>query len=198
MPCVLWERLPSALERVMLATGLSKEDAQNAICRAITDRAVQIRGKLGKHSTRPMTGGDLLLEGKDFHIPAEIKPEELDWEQSRPLKPWPIRREIINLPGTWDVEWIELLRTDVTTALCVAGKPGEAGRPAATEKGASRTRPALERAQDAIQQLYPTGVPGQPAEPNARLCRRVGERLKQDGLPGVSDDTILRAAGRRK
>jgi hypothetical protein len=61
-----------------------------------------------------------------------------------------------------------------------------------------KSRPARERARDAIDELYPAGVPGQATEPNANLFRRVGEKLKQAGLPGVSDATILRAAGRRK
>jgi hypothetical protein len=61
-----------------------------------------------------------------------------------------------------------------------------------------KSRPARERALDAIKELYPKGVPDQAVEPNANLCRTVGEKLKQGGLPGVSDDTILRAAGRRK
>ena len=61
-----------------------------------------------------------------------------------------------------------------------------------------RSRPAQERALGAIRDLYPEGVPGQSEEPNTMLCRRVGERLKQASLLGVSDDTILRAAGRRK
>jgi hypothetical protein len=64
--------------------------------------------------------------------------------------------------------------------------------------GRSKNKPALERARGAIEELYPDGVPGQAVEPNADLCRRVGEKLKQAGLRDVSDDTILRAAGRRK
>jgi hypothetical protein len=62
----------------------------------------------------------------------------------------------------------------------------------------AKTSPALERARSAIKDLYPEGVPEQVLEPNANLCRRVGEKLRQAGLPGLSDDTILRAAGRRK
>jgi hypothetical protein len=58
--------------------------------------------------------------------------------------------------------------------------------------------PSLQRAHDAIRELYPHGVPDQATEPNAVLCRRVGEKLKIAQLPDVSDDTILRAAGRRK
>jgi 7-cyano-7-deazaguanine synthase in queuosine biosynthesis len=68
----------------------------------------------------------------------------------------------------------------------------------ASHRSRGKSNPALERARGAISELYPKGVPGQAAEPNANLFRRVGEKLKQAGLPGVSDDTILRAAGRRK
>jgi hypothetical protein len=43
-------------------------------------------------------------------------------------------------------------------------------------------RPTFERARNVIQELYPDGVPKQSAEPNANLCRRVGEKLKKAGL----------------
>jgi hypothetical protein len=58
-----------------------------------------------------------------------------------------------------------------------------------------KRRPSLERAQVAIKVVYPNGVPDQATEPNHILCRRVSEKLTG---PKVSDDTILRAAGRRK
>jgi hypothetical protein len=38
-------------------------------------------------------------------------------------------------------------------------------------------------------------VPDQATEPNKNLCQRVSKKLTG---PKVSDDTILRAAGRRK
>jgi Queuosine biosynthesis protein QueC len=72
------------------------------------------------------------------------------------------------------------------------------GAPERTERRRGKSHPALERARGAISELYPNGDPGQAAEPNVNLYRRVGEKLKQSGLPGVSNDTILRAAGRRK
>jgi hypothetical protein len=59
----------------------------------------------------------------------------------------------------------------------------------------ARSRPKLERALRAIAEVYPEGVPDQATEPNSKLCQRVGEKLK--GLQ-ISDDTILRAAGRRR
>jgi hypothetical protein len=69
---------------------------------------------------------------------------------------------------------------------------------AAPRQSRGKSKPGFERARGVIRELYPSGVPAQVTEPNTHLCRRVGESLKQAGLPGVSDDTILRAAGRRK
>jgi hypothetical protein len=61
-----------------------------------------------------------------------------------------------------------------------------------------RGNPARDSAQRAIDALYPSGVPDQATISNARLCRAAGEWLKRNGYTNVSDDTILRAAGRRK
>jgi hypothetical protein len=62
----------------------------------------------------------------------------------------------------------------------------------------SRTRPARERAQRALSEIYPEGVPSQAEVPNKSLCSLVCAKLKDSGLPKVSDATILRAAGRLK
>jgi len=64
--------------------------------------------------------------------------------------------------------------------------------------GARRSRPSRERALRAINEIYPQGVPDEATVPNAILLNKVGEKLNQEGLLGVSDDTILRAAGRRR
>jgi hypothetical protein len=61
-----------------------------------------------------------------------------------------------------------------------------------------RGSPARDSAQRAITALYPRGVPDQATISNAQLCRDAGEWLKQNRFTNVSDDTILRAAGRRK
>ena len=187
-----WERLADAIRRVT-AGRRPKELAQIDLCQAIADRTVKIQGKLRKHTTRPSTT-KRILEGKDFEIPAEIKPADLDWDSSRPLKPWTVHREIFGFPGQWELEWIELFRTDVTDVLC--GGPTE--KTSSKTGSTSRSRPARERARQAIKELYPQDVPEPATLPNALLCRRVGEKLKERGLPQVSDDTILRVAGRRK
>jgi hypothetical protein len=83
---------------------------------------------------------------------------------------------------------------DVLQAAVSAGH----GAPEPQQRRRGKSQPALERARGAIKELYPDGVPGQATEPNANLCRRVSAKLQEESLPGVSDDTILRAAGRRK
>ncbi|MGC1358941.1 MAG: hypothetical protein WA851_24695 [Xanthobacteraceae bacterium] len=62
----------------------------------------------------------------------------------------------------------------------------------------NRERPTRARAQRAINEIYSSGVPDPATEPNTLLCRKVGRWLKDKGLPDASDETILRAAGRRK
>jgi hypothetical protein len=188
-----WQRLSDAIESVIGGAGRSREEAKTDICQAIADRTVRIQGKPRRHTTRPSTS-NRVLEGKDFLIPDEIKPADLDWGNSRPLTPWTIHREVFGFPGQWELEWIELFRTDVTNVLC--GGPTE--RTSSKTGVTSRSRPVRERAQQAINELYPNGVPEPAALPNTVLCRRVGEKLREQGLVDVSDDTILRVAGRRR
>lgn len=77
-------------------------------------------------------------------------------------------------------------------------KASPGGEPQGRSRSSSRNRPASDLARRIIGELYPDGVPEQSSEPNAALCRRVGDKLKALKLRNVSDDTILRAAGRRK
>jgi hypothetical protein len=78
--------------------------------------------------------------------------------------------------------------------------PAFSGAPLTDDSPAERakSRPKLESVLRAIAEIYPDGVPDQATELNSRLCQRVCEKLNQAGLPAVSDDTILRAAGRRR
>jgi hypothetical protein len=194
-----WEKLSEARSHVMANTGCSREEAEADICRAIADGAVLVRAKLGSRKYGGISA-DTVLDGKAFRIPTSLKPEDLDWQESRPLIPWLVLRGADASHGHWELEWIELFTTDVTNALC--GAPKES-KPAAQDAPSdaspkSRSRPALERAQRVIHELYPLGLPGQAALPNSLLCRRVGATLRELRQPGVSDDTILRAAGRRR
>lgn len=93
------------------------------------------------------------------------------------------------------IDDVRLQRADVVQQWPPSGRALPPNGPAALP---ARSRPKFEGALRAIAEIYPGGLPDQAAEPNSKLCRRVGEKLKAAGLPEVSDDTILRAAGRRR
>jgi 7-cyano-7-deazaguanine synthase in queuosine biosynthesis len=200
-----WERLLNAVKRVM-TTGVNEATAKVDLCRAISDRKVKVRFRVEKEEGIGSIGEVVVgtvRHGSDVAIPTHLKPSDFDWQRSRPLKPWrDIRQGFDMLAALWHLEWIEVLRDDVSKVLCGVRIEHEQaaarGVRAAAQRVRAKSQPALERARGAISELYPQGLPGQAAEPNTILCRRVGEELKQAGLPGVSDDTILRAAGRRK
>jgi hypothetical protein len=124
-------------------------------------------------------------------IPPILSPSDFHWQRSRSL----------NLCRGIDLQnhCIELFRSDVTKVLCGStdgdispgGKDGNL-------PGSSKQRPARQRAEEVLTQLFGDRVPDQTALPNAVLCKQVGAKLKELGYTDVSDDTILRAAGRRK
>jgi hypothetical protein len=80
--------------------------------------------------------------------------------------------------------------------------PTVPAKPAAPSARAA-TRNKRDRAEQAVRALWPAGVPAPAALPPAVLCKQVSDWLKADckahHLPAVdiSDDTILRAAGRK-
>jgi len=120
----------------VMATGRSKEEAQADICRAIADRAIKIRAQLGRRTITRNTALDTVLDGNDFQIPTAIDPADLDWEMSRPLKPWLVRRGAFEPSGFWELAWIKLSRSDVTNVLCAATGPQHTPE-------TSNSRPAL-------------------------------------------------------
>jgi hypothetical protein len=131
-----WERLSDVLARVMAACGLPADQAKTAICRAIAGAVVKSQAKLGSHATRGTTASKVVLAGDCFHIPPDIKPADLDWEASRPIKPWPVRHGRFQQPGYWYLAWIELCSSGVA-AVCAAVARGEA-----TEQASSENDPA--------------------------------------------------------
>jgi hypothetical protein len=76
--------------------------------------------------------------------------------------------------------------------------PPPSSPPTAAGKAGSKA-PKLERAQRAIAACFPSGVPDVAALSNKELCRKIADWLKVQAPPqgAISDDTILRAAGRR-
>ena len=194
-----WERLSDAVERALAAAKISKADAQTSIARAIANGEIDFRAKLGRRRNSGTTFTKGLLERKDFRIPAEINSEDLDWVNSRPSNPWYVKRDTADGPhGDWTLEWIQLSSADVTKALPF---PANAGQPQPTT-GKRDAKPkggrAFESARRALDELYPNGIPSQVTVSNKAVCGHVSDRLKRAGQQKVSDDTILRAASRRK
>jgi hypothetical protein len=195
----MWERLSDVLIRVVTANGQSSDQAHQAdICRAIADRTVEIRVKLKRHVTRATTSSET-LPGSAFQIPMDLKPDDLDWEQSRPKVAWLVPRDRgYRVHGYWELALIEVSRADVTAELCGGEDPVATETTPARSTTTGRTRPVRESALRAIDELYAQGKPSQSSEPNKKLCSRVNDWLKDHGMHPVSHDTILRAAKRRK
>ena len=115
-----WERLHDALNCLMRA-GVTENDAKQSICNAIADRAIEIRLTLRERIPTGTTVRDKVLDGADVEIPAHLEPQQMDFEDSRPLKPWVVKRErIAYLAGYWHIEWIEVSSAEVTKILIPA------------------------------------------------------------------------------
>jgi hypothetical protein len=166
-----WESLSAACER-MTAAGLAKDEAKNDIGQMVADGVVEIRVTLRKHATNGMRSSDV-LQGKHLEIPTAIKPEDLDWNQSRPVNPWFVKRGAYSPHGFWHIETIELCRSDVTNALCTAARPGGPVAHAESEAGtASRSGPVLENNGVGLDPVCSTRrIPGAPGSARRRGAR---------------------------
>jgi hypothetical protein len=67
-----------------------------------------------------------------------------------------------------------------------------------TPRRRRKSAPVRERALLAINALWPDGVPSEIILLNCTLCNEINAWLKKRSLPEVKDDTILRAAKRRR
>ncbi|WP_456701971.1 hypothetical protein [Bradyrhizobium sp. USDA 4449] len=128
--------------------------------------------------------------GNQLICPANLTPEDFDWERSGSVKPWRVRDR--HHHGPWHLERFELSKADVTAILL----PGVGSTALPAKK--HRRRPQREAAEIAIKALWPDGVPPQHDLPNDRLVDLIIKWLKDQRLPISQQDTILRAAGRRK
>jgi hypothetical protein len=195
-----WERLGDAVARVVSEAGVSEDEGTNRpVPSSCPIGWCSFKGKLLRHAKNQFTDR-VFLEGQAFQIPPRLGPQDFDWERSRPVKPWTVRRGSYPLHGPWKLELVEVWRDDVTKVLCPPAQVVvQSGLPVPSRKSAKkRSAPGLESARRAIKVLYPESVPGQSVITNKILCQRVVEQLKKDGSPEVSNDTILRAAARRK
>ncbi len=196
-----WERLPKTLQRLM-AAGLSEKSAKSGLCAAIADGVIKIRLRLDRNTMTGMAHSTVSFTGEDIQVPSDLSPADMDFQNSRPKKPWLIPREKHpELKGWWLIKEIELYAPDVTSALLPrATDTGSRGPDAPKPPRRPKTPTGRERADKVIKELFPDRdlVRDQSRLPNSNLCKAVAARMDELGLPKVSDDTILRAAGRRK
>ena len=192
-----WERLSNAVERIMKSTHPSREQAESDICRAISDRAIGVQAKLARHATGLQTS-HVTVGGSNLHIPRPLEPHALDWQHSRPIKPWLISGDPRLRSGHWHFEWIELLQEDVTREILAPEKAIAPAKAPIAAKRKTRATPQLDAAKAALRALFPEGVPSQDVLSNDQLFNKVVKYLEKNNGPHVSRDTVLRAAGRRK
>jgi len=191
-----WERLSDALNRVMRSTDLSREQAETDICRAMADGAIEFRARLASH-VNGLQKSHQEVDGSDVRIPTQLKPHDLDWQKSRPTKPWPIGALSRHRSGLWHLEWIELSKGDVTRELLPSEKVIAPAKAPIETKRKKRETPKLDAARAALQTLFPEGIPPRHVLLDDQLVDRVSNYLKKNKLPHVSRDTILRAAKRK-
>lgn len=113
-----WEMLAHALDRVVSTHG-DLEKSKAAICGAVADRKIAVRVTVGRRSRY---SGRTYADG-NIDVPKKIDPDDFDWVQSSPLRPWrigPQAGEHYTWIGGWEpepIELIELRSTDVTAVL---------------------------------------------------------------------------------
>jgi hypothetical protein len=201
-----WLSLLDARERLK-ARGHEAAEAETAICLALGDRKLKWRPTTGKVTYAP-TGATLapsqvrelaFREGVKLRLewPFNLKPEEIDWDNSRPKGPWPYRPWQLELLA--HVVRIEVSREDFDIVFPVRPDPAETASQADEESPpvATRKQERRDKARLVIAELHPDGVPGADELPNKSLVADVTARAKEKKWDVGSPDTILRAAGRK-
>jgi hypothetical protein len=109
------------------------------------------------------------------------------------------RAEFGNEPSRREFEQVEPAMTSRVHSPEAEETATEQGhREVASQPKRRKSQPLRERARRELEVLYPSGVPDAVSLSDQKLCTQVSERLKKAGHEAVSNDTILRAAGRRR
>jgi hypothetical protein len=187
-----WLRLSEALD-FLERRGSPLAEAKAFLVRAIQDR-LHPRGPPGMFC---LPGWRPIPRSRDDR--SWITTPNIDWTDSTIVAP---RHPRGMHPTLIEVSADELNREfpDYSTrffaglnAVPLTELPVTTSPPASQERSKPRQEPVLR----VLSQLWPQGPPPDRSElPNAELCKKVHEALPEGVI--VSDDSILRAAGRRK
>jgi hypothetical protein len=155
----------------------------------------------GRNARTFMNAHGTVLDGKDVEIPTRLCPDDFDWNNSRPIQPWAVRRDRsrqLSFGGCyWHIDCIEVSKSDLLrlfcepqaqNSTCVRGAGGPAKEPAVVPLGRRRGRNPikLERAKEAMRKDIQEG---------RQSAAELSEMLEKDlsARYDVSRDTARKA-----
>ena len=195
MPYVpAWERLADAIKRVM-AGRAPERDGTN---RPLPSHRRSNRQNSGANSRGTQPGALLrsrVLEGKDFEIPTEIKPKDLDWESVTSVKAMdssPRDFRAIRDTGIWSGSRFS---GPTLRKFCAPRSERPPKRPRVKLAQQAKAGRRANRAQSGNPRaLSPEALPERQSRCRTGYCAGASmTKLKERGTAiGVSDDTILR------
>jgi hypothetical protein len=130
----------SEARELAMASGRSMSEAETDICRALREKNIRSRRAFERvtfrrgHTVAPELFRQMTVQdGNRFRlrVPADLAPEDLDWENSRPRRPWPLGEGYLAHIGR-----LELWRRHLERVFRVNEEPkekhGTASQPSAT------------------------------------------------------------------
>jgi hypothetical protein len=210
-----WLPLAEA-RRLVESCGLSKDEAELDICRAMADQKILVR-------VRRIQGSGPYFR---LRVPNRLSPQDFDWERSVTITPWPedmhvaLARLRYAPPARQVTLSIELSTQHVVRVLCGGRYPSQSANDD-SNRAPSESAPREEDLATSVE-TPPSEVSSAPRRAtlkssrkrkraalaldriadkdhmtNVELCKEVQKIL---GLAArdISNETILRAAGRRK
>jgi hypothetical protein len=126
-----------------------------------------------------------VLAGTDFDIPTLIKPKAMDWEGSRPLKQWFVRRGGSASWGFWDLEWIEISWISLADIVRAAQEQGD------IQYASSESPPVGPAPRTAITRKPDAAGSGRRRGPRPKQFERVRDAMRNGILQGRCTVTEL-------
>ena len=199
-----WEPLADALRRV-IATGVGDTEARTDLCRAVADKKIRVQVTIAASEGRL---ADAVFSGQRVLVPARLNPNDFDWEQSHPHRPWTVGGSVVGPKSyydpyrTWErrqIGLIELATADVQRLF--GSSPAKPKRQAAAEDSGLKNsigpqQPTTEEASSGAEQDSGAGaidvprrtraMPPMPKEPGPR--REAWKALTQRFPNGMIPD----------
>lgn len=199
-----WETLADALRR-LVAAGSTGSGTKRELCDAIADGVISVQLVLAEDARRGLP--QILVSATELDLPACLLPGDIDWQQSRPVKPWLPTRRPLSEPITLyasrvahlldrTIETIKVRSSDVSRIFVPATLVGS--RPAqdspSRKSGSGAKTLGVEKA---LNHLWPEGPPdGLSAKDRNNLVRNYMTENKLS-IPTDLPKAIQRALRKR-